>query len=78
MNELNLKMKQAVENYCNKNQLIINKEEYGKYYYIAYINNNQEIICNIMENVTSNKNLSKFYMKSKINGKQKRISKKDW
>lgn len=78
MNELNKLMKKAVESYCNKNNLTIQKEEYGKFYYIAYISATEKIICNIMENVTSNRNLPTFYMKKSINGKQKRIPKNEW
>lgn len=78
MNELNKAMKKAVESYCSKNNLTIHEEEYGKFYYIAYISVTEQIICNTMENITSDKKLPTFYMKKSINGKQKRIPKNEW
>ena len=78
MNELNIMMKKAIENYCKKNNIATTKEQYGKFYYMAYITDNDCLICNAMENITSNKKLPCFYMKRSINGKQKRIPKNEW
>lgn len=78
MNELNLRMKKAVESYCHKNNLTIISEDYGKFFYRAFINDDLRITCNIMENITSNRNLPSFYMKKIMNGKQKRIPKIEW
>jgi hypothetical protein len=78
MNELNKKMKESVERFCSKNNLHINKELFGAYYYKAVLENNEEIICNTIENRVTTKTLPEFYMKRKTDGKQKRIPKKLW
>lgn len=78
MNELNKSMKVAVESYCIKNNIQIESEGYGTFYYQAFIGNNERITCNVMENKISDRKLPNFYMKRITNNKQKRIPKTEW
>lgn len=81
MNELNIIMQKIALQYINKHNLQLDKEEYGKYYYKAILKSNNQNIQYLMLNITDNitSDYAKYiYMKSSINGKQKRIPKNEW
>jgi hypothetical protein len=81
MNELNKEMKKIAESYIKKNNLEVLGEQYGEYYYIAILKDNDKGIKQLNLNVSCNcrtNNVDYIYMKADNGKKQKRIPKNEW
>lgn len=79
-NETNKCMLEVLERYTKKNNLIIDKAEIYLYGVKVFTEDNQIFIMNVAEiqRATIRNIRDYLYMKTEINGKQKRIPKSEW